>query len=55
MSATPSIENLGYRQLTDLWRGVAFWDLLRGKKRSWGEMQRRGFQTAPADQVSKSN
>ena len=53
MSAYAAIENLGYRQLTDLWRGVAFWDLLRGKK-SWGDMQRRGFQTAPVDQVSKS-
>ncbi len=37
-----AVENLGYRQLTDLWRGVAFWDLLRGKK-SWGDMQRRGL------------
>jgi cellulose synthase/poly-beta-1,6-N-acetylglucosamine synthase-like glycosyltransferase len=54
MSAYAAVENLGYRQLTDLWRGVAFWDLLRGRK-SWGDMQRRGFQTAPADQVSKSN
>lgn len=54
MSAYAAVENLGYRQLTDLWRGVAFWDLLRGKK-SWGDMQRRGFQTAPVDQVSKSN
>ncbi len=35
-------------------RDEAFWDLLRGKK-SWGDMQRRGFQTAPVDQVSKSN
>ena len=36
------IENLGYRQLSDVWRGLAFWDLLR-RKRSWGEMTRRGF------------
>jgi len=54
MSVYAAVENLGYRQLTDLWRGVAFWDLLRGKK-SWGDMQGRGFQTAPADQVSKSS
>ncbi len=54
MSAYAAVENLGYRQLTDLWRGIAFWDLLRGRK-SWGDMQRRGFQTAPADQVSEGN
>ena len=51
MMAYAAIENLGYRQLTDLWRGVAFWDLLR-RKRSWGDMQRRGFQTAPTDQCA---
>jgi cellulose synthase/poly-beta-1,6-N-acetylglucosamine synthase-like glycosyltransferase len=45
-----ALENLGYRQLTDVWRGVAFWDLAR-RKRSWGEMTRRGFQTAPRDQA----
>jgi cellulose synthase/poly-beta-1,6-N-acetylglucosamine synthase-like glycosyltransferase len=40
------IENLGYRQLSDVWRGMAFWDLLR-RKRSWGEMTRRGFEAGP--------
>jgi cellulose synthase/poly-beta-1,6-N-acetylglucosamine synthase-like glycosyltransferase len=49
MMGYAAIENLGYRQLTDIWRGIAFWDLLR-RKRSWGDMQRRGFQTAPTDQ-----
>jgi cellulose synthase/poly-beta-1,6-N-acetylglucosamine synthase-like glycosyltransferase len=46
-----AIENLGYRQLTDVWRGMAFWDIAR-RRRSWGEMQRRGFQTAPRDQAA---
>jgi hypothetical protein len=45
-----AVENLGYRQLTDVWRGLAFWDLAR-RRRSWGEMTRRGFQTAPRDQA----
>ena len=36
------IENLGYRQLTDVWRGLAFWDLCAGSA-PWGEMTRRGF------------
>jgi cellulose synthase/poly-beta-1,6-N-acetylglucosamine synthase-like glycosyltransferase len=49
MMGYAAIENLGYRQLTDVWRGVAFWDLLR-RRRSWGDMPRRGFQTAPTDQ-----
>ena len=35
------VENFGYRQLTDLWRVVAFGDVLR-RRRSWGEMRRRG-------------
>jgi hypothetical protein len=35
-------EPLGYRQLNELWRIVALWDLLR-RKRGWGEHRRRGF------------
>jgi len=45
-----AVENLDYRQLTDVWRGQAFRDLAR-RRRSWGEMTRRGFQTAPRDQA----
>jgi hypothetical protein len=45
-----AVENLGYRQLSDVWRGLAFWDLVR-RRRAWGEMTRRGFQTAPTDQA----
>jgi cellulose synthase/poly-beta-1,6-N-acetylglucosamine synthase-like glycosyltransferase len=36
------LENLGYRQVNDLWRLQAFVDLAGGR-REWGEMQRRGF------------
>ena len=38
------IENLGYRQLTLLWRVQAILHVLFRKERSWGEMERRGFQ-----------
>ncbi|MGA8028227.1 MAG: glycosyltransferase [Bryobacteraceae bacterium] len=38
------LENLGYRQATLLWRVQAIIQVLRKKKRSWGEMERRGFQ-----------
>lgn len=38
-----SIENFGYRQLTDVWRMQGLWDAIRGKS-GWGEMARRGFQ-----------
>lgn len=36
------IENVGYRQLTVIWRVKAFFDYARGV-RSWGAMQRTGF------------
>lgn len=39
------IENLGYRQLQALWRVHATVDVLLGKRRTWGEMQRKGFTT----------
>jgi cellulose synthase/poly-beta-1,6-N-acetylglucosamine synthase-like glycosyltransferase len=35
-------ENLGYRQLNDLWRVLAYVDLIR-RKRGWGEMTRKGL------------
>jgi cellulose synthase/poly-beta-1,6-N-acetylglucosamine synthase-like glycosyltransferase len=38
------LENLGYRQLNLLWRVEAIMQVLRKTKRSWGEMERRGFQ-----------
>lgn len=40
------VENLGYRQLNDLWRTLAFVDLARRTK-TWGAQRRRGIgQTA---------
>lgn len=39
------IENFGYRQLNSWWRFRATIDFLR-KKKSWGEMQRKGFSTS---------
>ncbi len=41
------LENFGYRQMTIWWRVKAFWDYFRGKK-TWGVMQRRGFDAAKA-------
>lgn len=41
------LENLGYRQLTVLWRIRGLWQFLR-KRTDWGTMTRRGF-TAPAE------
>jgi cellulose synthase/poly-beta-1,6-N-acetylglucosamine synthase-like glycosyltransferase len=36
------VENLGYRQLTVVWRLQGIWKYLRGSK-SWGAMERKGF------------
>jgi cellulose synthase/poly-beta-1,6-N-acetylglucosamine synthase-like glycosyltransferase len=36
------IENIGYRQMTLLWRLKGVWSYLRGDKR-WGTMKRKGF------------
>lgn len=40
-----TVENFGYRQLTDLWRAQGMWDAAR-RTSGWGEMTRAGF--APA-------
>ena len=40
-----ALENLGYRQITLLWRVQAILQVLLKKKRTWGEMERRGFAT----------
>lgn len=39
------LENFGYRQLNTLWRVLAIFSFVRGS-RSWGEMQRKGFEGA---------
>jgi hypothetical protein len=36
-------ENLGYRQLTALWRIQGLWEQLRGQGYEWGAMTRIGF------------
>lgn len=38
------LENMGYRQMTLLWRVQAIFEVIRNKERVWGEMERRGFQ-----------
>ena len=38
------LENFGYRQITLLWRVQAIFQVILGRKSSWGEMERRGFQ-----------
>ena len=40
------IANLGYRQVTLVWRVQAILQAIVKKKRLWGEMERRGFQRA---------
>jgi hypothetical protein len=39
------LENLGYRQLTVVWRIRGIVSYIRGKK-SWGKMKRKGFKEA---------
>ena len=36
-------ENLGYRQLTAVWRLQGWWAALIGRRQVWGEMTRTGF------------
>jgi cellulose synthase/poly-beta-1,6-N-acetylglucosamine synthase-like glycosyltransferase len=40
-----TLENFGYRQRTVWWRLKAFWSVLR-RRHTWGEMVRKGFETA---------
>ena len=37
------IENLGYRQLTAVWRLQGLWAELKGARVEWGTMSREGF------------
>jgi cellulose synthase/poly-beta-1,6-N-acetylglucosamine synthase-like glycosyltransferase len=45
------IENIGYRQLTVLWRLEGWWASLRGKKQVWGVMTRTGFEEPATDET----
>jgi cellulose synthase/poly-beta-1,6-N-acetylglucosamine synthase-like glycosyltransferase len=40
------VENFGYRQLTNVWRVIGWWEFLRGRT-AWGEMTRKGFAPLP--------
>ena len=40
------LENLGYRQLTVLWRLQGLLGFLRGRS-NWGHMERKGFHKVP--------
>jgi cellulose synthase/poly-beta-1,6-N-acetylglucosamine synthase-like glycosyltransferase len=44
--AAAVVENLGYRQLTAVWRLRGLADAVRGGKATWGQMTRVGFTTA---------
>lgn len=46
LTAAAIVENLGYRQINNLWRIRGTWDFLRGRE-GWGEMARRGFGPGP--------
>ncbi len=41
------IENLGYRQLSNVWRLTGWWQFVR-REQGWGAMTRKGFGGAPA-------
>lgn len=45
LTAVAVLENLGYRQLSNIWRLRGFWQFLN-KKQGWGAMNRRGFARA---------
>ena len=45
LAAYSLLDNLGYRQLNDLWRVLALGDLLR-RRGEWGVQRRRGFTPA---------
>jgi cellulose synthase/poly-beta-1,6-N-acetylglucosamine synthase-like glycosyltransferase len=43
LTAVAMLENLGYRQVNNLWRVRGWWQFLR-KQEGWGNMTRKGFQ-----------
>jgi hypothetical protein len=46
-TAASALENLGFRQLTALWRVMGTWAALRRTRQVWGVMTRTGFDGAP--------
>lgn len=43
---TACVENLGYRQICSFWRMRGLFQHFRGKKATWGSMERVGFKTS---------
>jgi len=46
-TAASALENLGFRQLTALWRAMGVWSAIRRSRHVWGVMTRTGFNEAP--------
>jgi cellulose synthase/poly-beta-1,6-N-acetylglucosamine synthase-like glycosyltransferase len=46
-TAASALENLGFRQLTALWRAMGTWSAVRRSRQVWGVMTRTGFNEAP--------
>jgi cellulose synthase/poly-beta-1,6-N-acetylglucosamine synthase-like glycosyltransferase len=47
------LENIGYRQLHDVWRAAAYVDIARGKT-AWGAQRRVGFEASPAEPAGEA-
>ncbi|GIU92600.1 MAG: hypothetical protein KatS3mg011_1506 [Acidimicrobiia bacterium] len=48
------VDNLGYRQLTNLWRLLGIVDVLRGTS-GWGEIERTGFRRVAREERATSS
>jgi cellulose synthase/poly-beta-1,6-N-acetylglucosamine synthase-like glycosyltransferase len=46
-----AVEMFGYRQLMEVWRGLGYVDIARGKT-GWGAQHRRGFTSAPGSRTT---
>jgi cellulose synthase/poly-beta-1,6-N-acetylglucosamine synthase-like glycosyltransferase len=54
--AAAVVENVGYRQLTALWRLQGLWAAMRGTQAEWGVMTRVGFAApAPAERPGSTS
>jgi cellulose synthase/poly-beta-1,6-N-acetylglucosamine synthase-like glycosyltransferase len=45
LTSVAVLENLGYRQINNVWRMIGWWQFICGNK-AWGEMKRRGLARA---------
>ena len=50
-AAAAVVENVGYRQLTAVWRVQGMWSALRGREQVWGQMERAGFDVEGAPEA----